>query len=66
LVHWTDWTGPPLIEPSEPYDEVFAHKSFVINYKGIIYHYYCAVDKKGNRGIAVATSTDKGKSPKTF
>jgi predicted GH43/DUF377 family glycosyl hydrolase len=56
LIHWTDWTGPDLIEPSEPYDEVFAHKSFVINYKGIIYHYYCAVDKKGNRAIALATS----------
>jgi len=66
LVHWTDWTGPDLIEPSEPYDEVFAHKSFVIKDKGIIYHFYCAVDKKGNRGIAVATSTDKGKSPLTF
>ncbi|HVU98313.1 MAG TPA: family 78 glycoside hydrolase catalytic domain [Puia sp.] len=66
LVHWTDWTGPDLIEPSEPYDEVFAHKSFVIKDKGIIYHFYCAVDKKGNRGIAVATSTVKGKSPLTF
>jgi len=66
LVHWTDWTGPDLIEPSEPYDEVFAHKSFVIKDKGIIYHFYCAVDKKGNRGIALATSTDKGKSPLTF
>ena len=66
LVHWTDWTGPDLIEPSEPYDEVFAHKSFVINYKGVIYHFYCAVDKKGNRGIALATSTDKGKSELSF
>jgi beta-galactosidase len=62
LVHWTDWTGPDLIEPSESYDEVFAHKSFVINYKGTVYHFYCGVDKKGNRGIAVATSSDKGKS----
>ena len=58
LVHWTDWTGPDLIEPSEPYDEVFAHKSCVIRYKGIVYHYYCAVDKKGNRCIALATSKD--------
>lgn len=56
LVHWTDWTGPDLIESSEPYDEVFAHKSFVVNYKGTVYHFYCAVDKKGNRGIALATS----------
>jgi len=66
LIHWTDWTGPDLIEPSEPYDEVFAHKSFVVNYKGVVYHYYSAVDKKGNRGIAVATSTDKGKSQLSF
>jgi predicted GH43/DUF377 family glycosyl hydrolase len=66
LVHWTDWTGANLIEPSEPYDEVFAHKSFLINYKGVIYHFYCAVDKKGNRGIALATSTDKGKSELSF
>ena len=62
LIHWTDWTGPDLIESSEAYDEVFAHKSFVINFKGTVYHFYCAVDKKGNRGIALATSTDKGKS----
>jgi predicted GH43/DUF377 family glycosyl hydrolase len=66
LVHWTDWTGPDLIEPSEPYDEVFAHKSFVIKYKGVVYHYYCAVDKKDHRGIAVATSVDKGKSRLEF
>ena len=58
LVHWTDWTGPDLIEPSEPYDEVFAHKSCVVKWKGIVYHYYCAVDKKGDRCIALATSKD--------
>lgn len=56
LIHWTDWTGPDLIESSEPYDEVFAHKSFVVKYKGTVYHFYCAVDKKGNRSIALATS----------
>ncbi|HWB91187.1 MAG TPA: family 78 glycoside hydrolase catalytic domain, partial [Puia sp.] len=66
LVHWTDWTGPDLIESSEPYDEVFAHKSCVVNYKGTVYHYYCAVDKKGNRGIALATSTNKGRSSLNF
>jgi predicted GH43/DUF377 family glycosyl hydrolase len=66
LVHWTDWTGPDLIEPSEPYDAVFAHKSFVIKYKGVVYHYYCAVDKEGHRGIAVATSVDRGTSGLEF
>lgn len=66
LVHWTDWTGADLIASSEPYDAVFAHKSFVINYKGTVYHFYCGVDKKGNRGIAVATSKDMGKSELEF
>ena len=57
LVHWTDWTGEDLIAPSEPYDAVFAHKSCVVKYKGVVYHFYCAVDKKDHRGIALATST---------
>jgi predicted GH43/DUF377 family glycosyl hydrolase len=62
LVHWTDWKGPNLIEPSKPYDEAFAHKSSVINYQGTVYHFYCAVDKSFQRGIAVATSRDMGTS----
>ena len=66
LVNWTDWTGEDLIKPSEPYDEVFAHKSFVVNYKGVVYHYYCAVNKADYRGIAVATSVDLGKSTLQF
>lgn len=66
LVNWTDWKGEDLIAPSEPFDEVFAHKSFVVKYKGVVYHFYCAVDKKQNRGIAVATSVDKGKNNLTF
>jgi predicted GH43/DUF377 family glycosyl hydrolase len=66
LVNWTDWTGDDLIKPSKPYDEVFAHKSFVVKYKGVVYHFYCAVDKADNRGIAVATSVDLGKSEMRF
>lgn len=66
LVHWTDWKGAPLIEPSEPYDDLFAHKSFVVKYKGVVYHYYCAVNKAGQRGIAVATSKDIGASQLNF
>lgn len=66
LVHWTDWNGPHLIEPSEDYDGIFAHKSCVLKYKGIVYHYYNAVDKLGNRGIALATSNDIGKSKIRF
>ena len=66
LVHWTDWTGDDLIKSSEPYDAKYAHKSFVVQYKGVVYHFYCAVDNKDHRGIAVATSVDKGKSEMEF
>jgi len=66
LIHWTDWDGQDLIAPSEPYDDLFAHKSFVIKWKGIVYHFYCAVNKKQQRGIAVATSKDMGKSEMMF
>ena len=66
LVHWTDWAGPKLIEPSEPYDARFAHKSYVVKHNGVVYHFYCAVNDEGDRGIAVATSEDLGKSQLTF
>lgn len=66
LVHWTDWTGDDLIKASEPYDAKYAHKSYVVKYKGVVYHFYCAVDANDHRGIAVATSVDKGKSTKEF
>ena len=66
LVNWTDWTGENLIEPSETYDIQYAHKSFVVKCKGIVYHFYCAVNSKNQRGIAVATSKDLGRSKLTF
>ncbi len=66
LEHWTDWTGESLVAPSEPYDSLFAHKPFVLKYKGVVYHFYCAVDEHNHRGIAVATSRDMGKSRLTF
>lgn len=56
MVHWTDWNGDDLIKPSEDYDKRYAHKSFVLKHDGVVYHFYCAVDDKDNRGIAVATS----------
>lgn len=62
LVNWTDWNGDDLIKPSEPYDAIYAHKSYVVKWKGVVYHFYCAVDNKDHRGIAVATSVDKGRS----
>jgi predicted GH43/DUF377 family glycosyl hydrolase len=57
MVNWTKWKGPHLIEPSEPWDNQFAHKPWVIKHKGIAYHFYCAVGDQG-RVIALATSKD--------
>ena len=57
LVHWTKWAGPHLIEPSEPWDSDYAHKPWLINHNGIVYHFYCAVGDQG-RVIALATSKD--------
>ena len=56
LTNWTDWKGEDLIKPSESYDNTFAHKPFVINWKGKVYHFYNAVGENG-RVIALATST---------
>ncbi len=66
LMHWTEWTGPHLIEPSESYDNLYAHKAYVIKHDGIVYHFYNAVDTLGNRGIALATSVEIGKSTMEF
>jgi len=66
LVHWTDWTGDNLIESSAPYDERYAHKSFVVKHNGVVYHFYCAVNNKEQRGIAVATSKELGVSDVEF
>jgi len=60
LRNWTDWKGPDLIAPSEEYDKTYAHKPWVIKWKGEVYHFYNAVGEKG-RVIALATSKDLGK-----
>lgn len=57
LVHWTKWTGPNLIDPSEPYDQKYAHKPWVVKWNGVVYHFYCAVGDQG-RVLALATSQD--------
>ena len=66
LMDWTDWTGDNLIQSSEDYDARYAHKSYLVKWKGVVYHFYCAVDTNDNRGIAVATSKDMGKSKLRF
>ena len=55
LVHWTKWTGPDLIAPTEPWDATYAHKPWMLKHDGIVYHFYCAVGDRG-RTIALATS----------
>lgn len=57
LQNWTDWTGPDLISPTEPYDKTYAHKPWVVKWNGVVYHFYNAVGENG-RVIALATSKD--------
>lgn len=66
LVNWMVWEGDDLVAPTEPFDDRYAHKPFVIKHEGVVYHFYCAFNKDGDRGIAVATSVDKGKSTLHF
>ena len=66
LVHWYDWKGADLITPSKSYDELFAHKSYVVKHDGVVYHFYCAVNNHEQRGIAVATSKPMGRSSVRF
>lgn len=60
LVHWTQWRGKNLVEPSKGYDKTYAHKPWVVKWNGVVYHFYCAVGNEG-RVIAVATSKDLNK-----
>ena len=57
LVTWTKWEGPHLVEPTEPWDDEFAHKPWMIKHDGVVYHFYNAVGDQG-RVIALATSKD--------
>ncbi len=66
MINWTDWQGADLIIPSKSYDEMFAHKSYVIYHNGVVYHFYCAVNNPGQRGIALATSKPMGQSEVHF
>lgn len=66
LINWHDWQGDDLIIPSKPYDNLFAHKSYVVKHNDVVYHFYCAVNKNDQRGIAVATSKPMGRSQVRF
>ena len=66
LINWQRWEGDDLITPSKSYDELFAHKSYVLKHDGVVYHFYCAVNNDQQRGIAVATSVPMGRSEVRF
>lgn len=66
LVNWTFWESDDLVVPSEPFNENYAHKPYVIKHNGIVYHFYRAINKKGERSIAVSTSQDLGESNLQF
>ena len=66
LLHWQRWEGEDLIWPTKSYDEMFAHKSYVVKHDGVVYHFYCAVNDDQQRGIAVATSVPMGRSEVRF
>ena len=59
LVNWTDWQGEDLITSSLDFDSTYAHKPLVIQWEGIVYHFYTAVGNEG-RVIALSTSEDLG------
>lgn len=56
LAHWTPWAGAPLIAPVLPWENVHAHKPWFIRWQGVNYHFYCAVNDRNERFIAVAAS----------
>lgn len=66
MVNWYEWKGDDLVIPGNKYDDKYAHKSYVINHDGIVYHFYCAVNQLDQRGIAVATSKPVGESTLHF
>lgn len=56
LTEWKKWDGEPLIKSEYEWENVYAHKAWVVCHDGVVYHYYCAVNSQGERYIALATS----------
>jgi predicted GH43/DUF377 family glycosyl hydrolase len=56
LVEWTKWRGSPLIQSEYEWENIYAHKPWVLKDNEVVYHFYCAVNKNGERFIALATS----------
>lgn len=58
LVNWTRWERTPLIYPEHDFENVHAHKPWLITHDGVVYHFYCACNKRHERFIALATSKE--------
>jgi len=58
LVDWVKWDGEPLIRSEHEWENVYAHKPWILSHDGVVYHFYCAVNTKGERFIALATSEE--------
>ena len=58
LIHWKKWNGKKLIESEYDWENVYAHKNYVVVKDEIVYHFYCAVNDKNERFIALATSKE--------
>ncbi len=56
LVDWTIWDGDALIKPEFDWENVHAHKPWVVKHEGKVYHFYCAVNNNNERYIALAVS----------
>ena len=56
LRDWEIWDGEPLIKSEYEWENIHAHKSCVLSYNGVVYHFYCAVNDKNERFVALATS----------
>lgn len=56
LVNWTVWDGEPLVHSEYEWENCHAHKPWFIRYNGKNYHFYCAVNDKNERYIALAMS----------
>lgn len=56
LVNWTHWDGEPLIRSECDWENVHAHKPWLVHHNGKNYHFYCAVNTNNERFIALATS----------
>lgn len=52
LVHWTKWGGANLIEPSEFFDQNYAHKPWVVKWNGVVLSLLLRRRQRGTRHCA--------------